>query len=68
MNTSSYLYLVLVPVAQAFREKFDKKDWQFSAIRDHKRCRVKFVNKKYEKQWQDFCVEHELKNDLTVEY
>lgn len=68
MDTSSYLYLVLLPVAEVFRPEFPKGKAKFSAMRNMKSCRIKFEGKRIEKDWQKFCLEHELKNDSTLEY
>lgn len=68
MNTIDYLYLVLVPVAQAFRSKFPEGKAPFNAIRNAKQCRVKFTSKRLDKEWQEFCELHELKNDPSLEF
>lgn len=67
-STSDYLYLVLVPSAQAFRGQWDEGKAPFNAIKNFKQCRVKFIDKKQEKAWQQFCEENDLKNDSTLEY
>jgi len=68
MNTNDYLYLVLIPVAEVFRSKFPEGKAPFSAIRNARQCRVKFVGKRLEREWQEFCKQNELKNDATLEY
>lgn len=68
INTTDYLYLVLVPVAMAFRGRYQEGKAPFSAVRNNKTCRVKFVNKKQEKEWIKFCIDNELKNDQNLEY
>lgn len=68
INTSEYLYLVLVPCAQAFRGQWDEGKAPFNALRNVKSCRIEFVDKKQEAAWQAFCVSNELKNDTTLEY
>lgn len=68
MDTNTYLYLVLVPVAEVFRKEFDEKKRPFNAIRNFKQCRIKFLDKNVEKEWQKFCTQNELKNDTTLEY
>ena len=68
MNTNDYLYLVLIPVAETFRSRFPKGSASFCAIRNYKSCRVKFSGKRLEKEWQEFCSEHDLKNDSQLEY
>ena len=40
----------------------------FSAIRNNKTCCVKFTSKRFEKEWQEFCKNNELKNDPKLEY
>lgn len=68
INTTDCLYLILVPVAQAFRGQWDEGKAPFKATKNAKSCRVEFVDSKQEKAWQKFCVENELKNDNTLEY
>lgn len=67
MNTIDYLYLVLVPVAEVFRSKFPEGKAPFIAMRNAKQCRVKFISKRLDKEWQDFCKTHALKNDSSME-
>ena len=67
-NTIDYLYLVLVPVAEVFRKELPEKHRPMKATRNSKQCRVEFIHKATEKKWQAFCKEHELKNDVTLEY
>ncbi|MDK2633157.1 hypothetical protein QMZ93_07345 [Pantoea stewartii subsp. indologenes] len=68
MNTNEYLNLVLVPVAEVFRSSFPAGKAPFCAIRNAKQCRIKFTSKRLDKEWQAFCIEHELKNDASLEY
>lgn len=44
MDTNSYLYLVLVPVAEVFRSRFPKGKAPFNATRNNYTCRIKFTN------------------------
>lgn len=68
IKTTDYLHLVLVPVAMAFRGQYPEGKAPFSATRNNNTCRVKFVNKKQEKEWVKFCFDNELKNDKNLEY
>lgn len=68
MNTNEYLWLILVPVAQVWRGKFPDGKAPFKSIRTYSKCRVAFINKKQEKEWQEFCKTHDLKNDPELEY
>lgn len=68
INTTDYLYLVLVPVAQAFRGRYDDGKAPFNAIKNHYSCRVQFICKKQEKEWVKFCEDYKLKNDATLTY
>jgi len=68
INTTDYLYLVLVPSARAFRGQWDEGKAPFKATKNAKQCRVEFVSKSQEKLWQKFCVDNELKNDTSLEY
>lgn len=68
INTVDYLYLILVPSAQAFRGRYDDGKAPFKATRNGKQCRVEFVDKNQELEWVKFCEENELKNDVTLEY
>lgn len=63
---NEYAHLVLTPVAQAWKEKYPKAS--FSLIKNAYTCRIKFSNKKVEKEWQAFCRTHSLKNEETLEY
>jgi len=74
---NDYLYLVLVPLAEAFRSDFPEgtaqflaisRFKQFSAISRFKQCRVKFFCKRLEREWQEFCKQNELNNDTSLEY
>lgn len=68
INTTDYLYLVLVPCADAFRGQWEKGRAPFKATKNAKQCRVEFVNNSQEKLWQKFCADNELKNDTSLEY
>lgn len=68
MDTNSYLYLVLVPVAEVFRSRFPKGKAPFNATRNNYTCRIKFTSKRLEKEWCQFCKTYELKNDESLEY
>lgn len=68
MNTIDYLYLVLVPVAEVFRKDLSASKRPFMAVRNAKQCRVAFVNKAVDRKWQEFCEEHQLNNDSSLEY
>lgn len=68
MNTNDYLYLVLIPVAEVFRSRFQKGSAPFNAIKNNRTCRVKFISKRLDKEWQEFCKNNELKNDPELEY
>lgn len=63
-----YLCLVLVPVAKVFRSRFQEGSAQFCTIRSYSKCRVKFTGKRLEREWQEFCKKHDLKNDSELEY
>lgn len=65
---NEYVTLVLTPVAMAWREQFPKTKQPFSLIKNAYSCRIKFMNKTVEKQWQKFCLTHNIKNDETLEY
>lgn len=67
-SSSDYLHLVLVPVAEVFRSGFPKGKAPFNAIRTYSKCRVKFTSKRLEREWQEFCKKHDLKNDPELEY
>lgn len=67
-DTNTYLYLVLVPVAEVFRKELNEKKRPFHARRNFKQCRIEFVDKAVEKQWQQFCVANDLKNDVTLKF
>lgn len=66
-NTSDYLYLVLVPIAEVFRSRFPEGSASFNAIRTYSKWRVQFTGKRLEKEWQEFCKIHDLKNDPELE-
>jgi len=68
MNTIDHLYLVLVPVAEVFRKELPENHRPMMALRNAKKCRVKFVNANADKKWQEFCDSHSLNNDPTLEY
>ncbi|MNE53045.1 hypothetical protein D3C80_1477470 [compost metagenome] len=68
MDTTEYLYLVLIPVAEVFREPLEAGKRSFAAIKNARACRVKFGDKQIEKNWQAFCEKHGLKNDPALEY
>lgn len=68
MDTNTYLYMVLVPVAEVFRSELHKGKAPMMAIRNSKSCRVKFTSKTLDKKWCKFCKENELKNDSDLEY
>ncbi len=68
MNTFEYLHLVLVPVAKRFKADRPMNDGLYVTIHHAKSCRVKFMSKRIERNWQKFCAEHELKNDSSLEY
>lgn len=63
-----YLYFVLVPVAEEFRKHALSKNGSFFGINKGCKCRVKFLDKTLDKNWQAFCAQHELKNDNHLEY
>ena len=65
-DTSTYLYLVLVPDAEVFRSRFPKGTAHFNAIRTYSKCRVQFTGKRLEKEWQQFCADNDLKNDSSL--
>lgn len=67
---NEYLYLVLVPVAEVFRNAPEIKEGQkpFAARFNAKACRVEFIHGPTEKKWQKFCEKHGLKNDPTLKY
>lgn len=67
-ETNEYAHLILTPVAQAWREQFPKAKQPFSLIKNARECRIKFVNKKVDKEWQAFCRVHNLKSEETLEY
>lgn len=67
-NSTEYLYFVLVPVAELFRAELPQRKRSFMAIKNAKTCRVKFGDKQIEKNWQNFCESHDLKNDTGLEY
>lgn len=66
LNTTDYLYLILVPSAQAWRGRFPEGKAPFNAIRNFKQCRVEFLSKKIEKEWVQFCEDNKLQNDATL--
>ncbi|MGX1958429.1 hypothetical protein [Serratia proteamaculans] len=68
MDTTDYLYRVLVPAAESFRILIQGTKRQFMAIKNSKSCRVKFVNKSIEKEWLEFCKKNNLQNDADLEY
>lgn len=68
MNTFDYLHLVLIPVAKNFKIDRPMNDGLYVTIHHAKSCRVKFMSKRIERNWQKFCAEHELKNDSSLEY
>lgn len=68
IDTTVYLYKILVPVAEAYRSEFPKDRRSFDAIRNPVSCRVKFSNKVYEAGWQKFCQDNGLKNDTNLKY
>lgn len=68
MDSSEYLYLILVPVAQVFRKELPEGKAPFSALKKGNKCRVKFLNEKHDKGWRSFCDRHDLKNDESLEY
>jgi len=68
MSIADYLYSVLIPAANSFRSQLPQRNKPFSAIKNAKSCRVKFLDKKTEKKWVDFCRENQLKNDSKLEY
>ncbi|EKK4042862.1 hypothetical protein SMC37_000585 [Cronobacter sakazakii] len=67
-SSTEYLYFVLVPVAELFRAELPQRKRSFMAIKNAKTCRVKFGDKQIEKNWQNFCESHGLKNDTGLEY
>jgi len=67
-DTNTYLYLVLFPVAEIFRKELNEKKRPFYARRNFKQCRIEFVDKAVEKEWQQFCITNDLKNDTTLEF
>ncbi|ENH2422781.1 hypothetical protein ABVY37_001455 [Escherichia coli] len=67
-SSSDYLYLVLVPVAEVFSSRFPEGSAPFNAISTYSKCRVKFTGKRLEREWQQFCKKHDLKNDPELEY
>lgn len=68
MNVSEYLYMVLVPCAEAFREQFDGDKRRMKAVKSARSCRVEFLDKATEKKWVEWCKKHDLKNDPSLEY
>lgn len=62
------LYDILLPEAEKFRNEVIKKKEPFSAINNSKSCRIKFISKKWEKEWQKHCKNNSLPNDATLEY
>lgn len=64
---NEYATLILTPTAMAWRGKFPKQQ-PFALIKNNYSCRIKFVSKKVEKEWQAFCRTHSLKNEETLEY
>ncbi len=68
MNTFDYLHLVLIPVAKNFRIDRPMNDGIYVTYHHAKSCRVKFMCRRMERNWQAFCAEHELKNDSSLEY
>lgn len=62
-----YLYLVLVPVAESYRDKWGDSS-PFSVLRQGDRIRVKFLDDVKDKEWQLFCSECNLEQDVTLEY
>lgn len=68
INTIDYLYLILVPAAKAFRGRYEEGKAPFKATRNCKQCRIEFLDKEQEIEWQRFCLENELKNDASLEF
>ena len=68
INTIDYLYLILVPTAQAFRGRYEEGKAPFKATRNCRQCRIEFLDKEQEREWQKFCLENELKNDASLEF
>lgn len=68
INTIDYLYLILVPTAKAFRGRYEEGKAPFKATRNCKQCRIEFLDKEQEREWQKFCLENELKNDTSLEF
>lgn len=68
MNKIDHLYLVLVPVAEVFRKELPDKHRPMMGLRNASKCRVKFAHAETEKKWQVFCKEHQLNNDVSLEY
>lgn len=68
INTIDYLYLILVPTAKAFRERYEEGKAPFKSTRNNRQCRIEFLDKEQEREWQKFCLENELKNDPSLEF
>ena len=68
VNTIDYLYLILVPAAKAFRERYGDGKAPFKATRNCRQCRIEFIDKEQEMEWQEFCLKNELKNDASLEF
>ena len=68
INVNEYLWVVLVPVAKAFREQWCDEVSPFSVIKNGNNFRVKFVNEEHDSELIKFCISNELKNDEQLEY
>ena len=66
-DSVDYLYLVLVPVAESYRQKW-KDDSPFTALRQGDKIRVKFTDDNKDKEWQTFCNECGLEQDTNLDY
>lgn len=63
----TYLYLVLVPVAESYRQKW-KDDSPFTVLRQGGQIRVKFIDDGKDKEWKEFCNECSLEQDTNLDY
>lgn len=68
MDTTEYLYLVLLPVAEVFRKQLPATQQIMTVLYRADTCRIKFSTRSADKKWQQFCDKHGLKNDQSLEY
>lgn len=61
-------YDILLPAAQKFQKEVIQKQEPYALITKHTACRIKFVSKKWEKEWQKHCKENNLPNEATIDY